>query len=44
MILLPAFLGWKPSIVFLGLKMVADILSFMLYQHIYSKKKITDAA
>jgi hypothetical protein len=35
MILLPAFLGWKPSIVFLGLKMGADIISFLLYNHIY---------
>jgi hypothetical protein len=41
MILLPAFLGWKPSIVFLGLKMAADILSFLLYRYICSKNKIT---
>ena len=40
MILLPAFLGWKPSIVFLALKMSADILSFLLYHHVYSKNKI----
>ncbi|HMI77884.1 MAG TPA: DUF6498-containing protein [Ferruginibacter sp.] len=41
MILLPAFLGWKPSLLFLVLKMGADILSFVLYHHIYSKNKIT---
>jgi len=40
MILLPAFFGWKPSLLFLGLKMGADIISFLLYQHIYSKNKI----
>lgn len=42
MILLPAFLGWKPSLLFLVLKMGADIISFILYQHIYSKNKIAD--
>ncbi len=40
MILLPAFLGWKPSLLFLVLKMGADILSFLLYQKIYNKSKI----
>jgi len=40
MILLPAFFGWKPSIIFLGLKMAADILSFFLYHHLYSKDKV----
>lgn len=40
MILLPAFLGWKPSLLFLVLKMGADILSFLLYQNIYNKSKI----
>ncbi len=40
MILLPAFLGWKPSLLFLVLKMGADILSFLLYHHIYNKSKI----
>lgn len=39
MILLPAFLGWKPSMLFLVLKMGADILSFLLYHHIYGKNK-----
>lgn len=39
MILGPAFLGWKPSLIFLVLKTVADILSFLLYHHIYSKNK-----
>lgn len=42
MILLPAFFGWKPSLLFLGLKMGADILSFLLYHHIYGKNKIAD--
>jgi hypothetical protein len=31
-ILLPAIFGWQPSLLFLILKMVADIISFMLYQ------------
>lgn len=39
MILLPAFLGIKPSLLFLMLKMAADILSFQLYHYIYSKRK-----
>ena len=42
MILLPVFFGWKPSLLFLGLKMGADILSFFLYHHIYGKNKIAD--
>jgi len=42
MILLPAFLGWKPSLLFLVLKMGADILSFLLYHHLYSKNKMAD--
>ncbi len=42
MILLPAFLGWKPSLLFLVLKMGADVLSFLLYQHLYSRNKITN--
>ena len=42
MILLPAFLGWKPSVVFLGLKMGADIISFLLYHHIYSKNQVVN--
>lgn len=41
MILLPAFLGWKPSLLFLGLKMGTDILSFLYYQHLYSKNKVS---
>jgi hypothetical protein len=42
MILLPVFFGWKPSLLFLGLKMGADILSFFLYNHIYTKNKIAE--
>jgi len=42
MILGPAFLGWKPSMIFLVLKMAADIISFLLYQHIYGKNKTID--
>jgi len=42
MILLPAFLGWKPSLLFLVLKMGADILSFLFYHHIFGKNKIAD--
>ncbi len=37
MILIPAFTGIKASLIFLVLKMAADILSYMLYQFIYSK-------
>jgi hypothetical protein len=40
MILLPAFFGWKPSLLFLILKMGADMLSFLLYHHLYSKNKV----
>ncbi|MGG9961246.1 DUF6498-containing protein [Ferruginibacter sp. SUN106] len=43
MILLPAFLGWKPSLIFLLLKMGADILSFLFYHKIYGKNKIADS-
>lgn len=39
MILLPAFLGWKPTLLFLVLKMGADILSFLLYEGINKKDK-----
>jgi hypothetical protein len=42
MILLPAFLGWKPSLTFLALKTGADILSFILYRHINNKNKIAE--
>ncbi len=42
MILLPAFLGWKPSLLFLALKMGADILSFLIYHFVYGKNKIAD--
>jgi hypothetical protein len=44
MILLPAFLGWKPSILFLVLKMGADILSFLAYQYINGKNKMADSS
>ena len=37
MILIPKFTSLKPSLIFLVLKMVADILSYMLYQHLYNK-------
>jgi hypothetical protein len=39
MIILPVFLGWKPSLLFLVLKMGADILSFILYNHLFTKSK-----
>ena len=39
MILLPAFFGWKPSLLFLGLKTGADILSFLFYHHLVNKSK-----
>ncbi|MES2329091.1 MAG: DUF6498-containing protein [Bacteroidota bacterium] len=42
MIILPAFFGWKPSLLFLVLKTFMDILSFSLYHHIYGKSKIRD--
>lgn len=35
MILLPSFIGWEPSLLFLVLKTGADLLSFKLYQFIY---------
>lgn len=37
MILLPTFFGVKPSILFLVLKMGADLLSFQLYSYVYKK-------
>lgn len=40
MILLPAFFGWKPSLLFLVLKMGADLISYGLYHKINSKNKI----
>ncbi|MEO6255001.1 MAG: DUF6498-containing protein [Ferruginibacter sp.] len=39
MILLPVFTGIKASLIFLVLKMVADVLSFMLFRFMYSKNK-----
>lgn len=39
MILAPAFLGWEPSIVFLGLKTIADIGMYLLTQKLYYNKK-----
>jgi Family of unknown function (DUF6498) len=35
MILLPTFIGWEPSLLFLVLKTGADLLSFQLYHFIY---------
>lgn len=43
MILLPAFLGWKPSLLFLVLKMGSDVLSFLLYQNQYEKANVNEA-
>ena len=40
MILLPAFFGWKPSLLFLNLKMGADILSYIFYRSLLSKRKV----
>ena len=37
MILGPAFLGWEPSVIFLILKTLADMLSFMFYQRMWDK-------
>jgi Family of unknown function (DUF6498) len=37
MILLPAIIGWQPSLLFLVLKMGADLLSFAAYRFIYRK-------
>ncbi len=39
MILLPAFFGFQPSLLFLVLKTFADVLSFLLYHYIFSKNK-----
>ena len=41
MILLPAFIGWEPSLLFLVLKTGADLLSFKLYHFIYRKNATT---
>ena len=38
MILLPAFIGVKPSVLFLLLKTGADILSYILYHRIFVNK------
>ena len=40
MILLPSFLGWTPSMLFLVLKMGADVLAFLVYTHIHNKPKM----
>lgn len=37
MILLPSFFGVKPTILFLVLKMGADLLSFKLYSYVYRR-------
>jgi Family of unknown function (DUF6498) len=37
MILGPAFLGWQPGTIFLVLKILADIISYIVYRAIYSK-------
>ncbi len=37
MILIPKFTHLKPSLIFLVLKMIADILSYMLSRHLYNK-------
>ncbi len=42
MIIIPQILGLKPSIVFLLLKMAADIFSYVLYKRIYHKPRIVD--
>jgi Family of unknown function (DUF6498) len=44
MIILPTFFGWKASLLFLVLKMGADLLSFQLYHFVYSKKKESTSA
>ena len=36
-ILVPAFLGVQPSVIFLILKTIADIFSFVLYQRLWQK-------
>ena len=41
MILIPAFTGIKASLIFLVLKMAADIFSYMLYRFIFSKNNQT---
>lgn len=37
MILGPAFLGWQPGTIFLVLKILADIISYIIYRSIYTK-------
>lgn len=44
MILLPAFLGWKPSLLFLVLKMGADIFSYLIYHFINNKEQAMPAS
>lgn len=42
MILLPAFFGWQPSMLFLVLKMAADFLSFILLQKQYGNSGVSE--
>jgi len=36
-ILAPAFLGWKPSAVFLVLKMIADVIMYLITRSLYGR-------
>ena len=40
MILIPKFTGIQASLVFLVLKMFADVVSYIIYQRIYAKSKV----
>ena len=37
MIPAPAFTGLQPSVVFLVLKMLADVIAYILYERMYEK-------
>ncbi len=43
MIILPVFLGWKPSLLFLTLKTGADLLSYLYARNRIAKKRIESA-
>ena len=41
MILVPAFTGLQPSVVFLVLKMLADVIAYILYERMYEKAMLS---
>jgi len=41
-ILAPAFLGWKPSTIFLVLKMIADLIMYLITRSLYGRAHQVD--